>query len=65
MSKKRKRPPSPYTPRPRCWRCHGRRVVIVDDQIRPCPSCNYPDGAPQADPRDEAPAFEAIARRAA
>lgn len=39
---------SPYTPRPRCWRCKGRRVVIdpaVVDYLAliPCPSCSHRD----------------------
>lgn len=39
---------TPYVPRPRCWRCKGRRVVIaaaITDRIVlvPCPSCSHRD----------------------
>jgi hypothetical protein len=49
---------SPYVPRPRCWRCKGRRVVVVDhfdhDEIVPCPSCHHTDPSPAgARPADQ------------
>lgn len=38
---------APYTPRPRCWRCKGRRVIAVDHidyvEFVPCPSCHHTD----------------------
>ena len=37
----------PHNPRPRCWRCKGRRVIVVDHfdfiELKPCPSCNQRD----------------------
>ena len=38
---------TPYVPRLRCWRCKGRRVVIVDHveyvEVVPCPACSHRD----------------------
>ena len=56
---------APYTPRPRCWRCKGRRVIAVDHleyvEFVPCPSCHH-RGPPSArPPHDEHVVVEARA----
>jgi hypothetical protein len=48
----------------RCIACHGRRVLVEDDHIQPCPICcnGEPSGTPvQA---SDSPIAEAIARAA-
>lgn len=41
-------PPTPHTPRARCYLCHGRRVVIDPAIVEylaliPCPACSHRD----------------------
>lgn len=37
---------TPYTPRPRCWRCKGRRLIVAPEIVEtlvliPCPQCSH------------------------